>query len=400
VTGKILTTCQTLTDDANSAGKSALCCFLDQIYGFSERFSAHPSTYLCRSVADFALRLFIRHCGADTGVTLEHFTDLGHSVGECFTPAVQEAMGIFPDTATDTFLFLPIRHLLAYGCDLEETDGFGRTALLASVESVKRSDFVEIANMLLQFRAVPSAVDHGDAGILHYILRTTSACNKAHTQQELFQPIKSLLVKLLLSRCNPNAVDENGHTPSDLALSPSAWMLWCDALHSAGLQPYEVFLKDDRINGIVLDAMYLERKYQEILKSWPPKWTVERRQSFQIGEDPPVCAYCGLPDDWTPSRPPFDFTGSYLVQMEDVFTHAVFANHKDGTFCANGKRWLSCSRQSHRKDGGVSDWSWKSLSLRKHVACRLWENKILSEPRNAYSWATGLSDDWITTVTD
>ncbi|KAH8723066.1 hypothetical protein GQ44DRAFT_710935 [Phaeosphaeriaceae sp. PMI808] len=298
-------------------------------------------------------------------------------------------MNIFPDTAIDTFLFLPVC-LLASDCDLEETDGFGRTALLASVEGVKRSHFAETAERLLQFQADPLAVDNGNAGLLHYILRTSSACSKAHTQQELFQPIKSFLEKLLRLSCNPNAVDENGHTPSDMALSPSAWVLWCDALHSAGFQPYKVLQEDDRINGIALDTMYLERKYQEVLGSQPPEWTVE---PFQIGEDLPLCAYCGLPDDWTQMRLPFDCNGSYLVQMGDGFTHAAFANHKDGSFCANGKRWLSCGRQSHRYDGGVPDWSRKSLSLRKYLACRLWENKIFSKPGNAYSWATGLSDD-------
>lgn len=342
-------------------------------------------------MTEFALRLFIRYCGVEVGVTRKHYTDLGRPVGDWLTPAVQQAMGIFPDETGETFLFLPIRQLLAEGSDLEETDGFGRTALLASVEGVKRSHFVELANMLLNFKAVPSAVDNGDAGILHYILRTTSACNKAHTQLELFQRIQALLRKLLSLNCDPNAVDENGLTPSDLALSPSAWVLWCNALDAAGFKPHEILLKDDHIKGIAHNPTYLKRKYQDILKSPQPRWTVERQQSFQAGEDCPVCAYCGLPDEWTSSRPPFDCNGSYLVQIEDTFTHALIANHKDGTICANGRSGSSCRRQT---------WSWKSLSLRKHVACRLWEDRILSEPHTAYFWATGLSTDWVTSISD
>lgn len=302
-------------------------------------------------------------------------------------------MNCFPDMAINTCLFLPIRHLLAYGCNLEETDGFGRTLLLASVEGVKRSHFAEIANSILQFGADPLAIDNGDAGMLHYILRTNSACNKAHTQQELFQPIEALLTKLLLAGCSANAVDENNQTPSDLALSPSAWVIWCNALCSVGLQPYEIILEDDRIKGISPNTKYLERKYQQILQSPPAKWAVKGQQALQLREDPPICAYCCLSDDWVPTRLPFDFFGSYVIKMEDRFTHAAFVNHRDGSFCKNGRKRLSCHRRSHRKDGECSYWSEKSLSMRKHVAYRLWENKIMSTPCEAYSWATGLSMD-------
>ncbi|KAF2686142.1 hypothetical protein K458DRAFT_208720 [Lentithecium fluviatile CBS 122367] len=304
-------------------------------------------------------------------------------------------MNIFPDSAKETFLFLPVRQLVAGGSDLEDVDGFGRTALLASVEGVKRSHFVELANMLLQSGANPLAVDNGDAGILHYILRTTSACNKAHTREALFQPIEDLLRRLLLSNCNPNAVDENGDTPSDLALSPGTWVLWCNALDAAGFRPHEILLEDDHIKGITHGRTILEREYQRILESQPPTWKVERQQPFESGEDLPVCANCGLPDEWTPSRSPFDYIGAYVVQMEDGFSHATFTNHRDGTFCANGRKWASCRRQSHRKDGEISYWSGKSLSLRKHIARRLWEDKILSQPHDAYFWATGLSHDWL-----
>lgn len=394
-------TFQIQTNNINSTGKSVLCCFLDQIYGFSERFSAEVSTYLDSSVTEFALRLFIKYCGVDTGVTVKHFTDLGRSVGEYFIPVVHLAMSHFPDTATETFLFLPLRNLLnTRECDLEETDGFGRTALLASVECVKRSDFSKVANMLLRFGAVSSAVDNGDAGILHYILRTTSACSRAHTQQELARPIEALLRKFLLSGCNPNAVDENDQTPSDLALSPSTWVIWCNALQSVGFKPHKVLAEDDQVKDIVLDPIYLERKYQEALKSRPPRWTVQNNLPFQPGEDPPICAYCELPDDWVMARPPFDFLGSYLVGMEGYFAHAAFANHRDGTSCENARKWSLCRRPAHKVDGGISYWSQKSVSIRKHVACQLWENKILSEPYEAYLWATGLPVDWVTSVTN
>lgn len=194
-------------------------------------------------------------------------------------------------------------------------------------------------------------------------------------------------------------MDENGNTPSDLALSPSAWVLWCNSLDAAGLKPHDILQKDDKINRITLNPGYLERQYQKILNSRPPEWTVEMQQFTHLDENSPTCAYCGLPDEWTPQRAQFDYIGSYLVQMAESCTHAAFANHKDGTHCMNGGRRSSCLRQTHKRDGEISDWSPKSLSLRKHTARQLWEDGILSEPATAYVWATGLSHEWITTNT-
>lgn len=146
-------------------------------------------TLLSPSVIEFALRLFIRYCGAEAGSIVAHHSDLGHYIGQLYSPTIHQAMAILPNSALETLLFLPMRQLLSAGSDIEETDGFGRTALLGLVEGVKRSQFVDVSNMLLQHGADPLAVDNGDAGMLHYILRTTLACSKAHTKKELFYPL-------------------------------------------------------------------------------------------------------------------------------------------------------------------------------------------------------------------
>ena len=350
--------------------------------------SEEPSTKVDTEAANFALRLFVQYCGPDIGVALKHYTDLGQSVGECFLPAIQYAMNIFPDSGVQTFLFHPVRRLLTSGCDLEEVDGFGRSALLASVGGVKRNHLAEMVDLLLQFGANPHAVDNGDAGILHYILRTTSACNRAHTRQAIFQPIKNIVVKLLLRGCNPNAVDEDDHTPSDLALSSSAWLLWCDALQAAGLAPDGVLKEDDRIHNVVLDNVLLDGKYSEWLESLPPRCQIVRDEPSQPEQSFPVCSYCQYPDEWTQTRAPFDCNGTYMVQMGSSFAHASFVNHTDGSWCRNGSKWMSCRRKCHRKDGGFAYWSWKSLSIRKHIAYRLWKDRVLANPAQAYAWAT------------
>lgn len=355
----------------------------------AESFSKDSSTNVDVEAINFALRLFIQHCGTDTGVALRHYTHLGHSVGESFTPVIQHAMGQFHDLGVQTFLFLPVRQLLANECDIEEVDVFGRSALLSCVEDVKRNHLAEMIDLLLQFGANPHAVDYGEAGILHFILRTTSACNRAHTQQSIFLPVKDIVVKLLLRGCDPNAIDEDHHTPSDMALSSSAWLLWCDALQTAGLAPENVLREDDRIHNVVIDNAALHRKYKEWVECSPSRWEDvgdELPQPERIG---PVCAYCQFPDEWTRTRAPFDYQGTHLVRMGDKFTHASFPNHTDGSQCRNGSNWKSCSRRSHRSDGGFPHWSWKSLGIRKHVAYRLWKDRVLLNPSQAYTWATG-----------
>jgi hypothetical protein len=172
-----------------STGNSALCCFLDERYAYEDITDTRLATGLDMDSIGFAVRLFARHCVTDTGLALEHLTDLGESVGESFTPVIHHAMNRFPDLWADALLFQPIR-LLIGECDLEEVDGFGRSALLGSVEGVKRSQFAELASLLLLFGAQPLAVDNGDAGILHYIRRTTSACNRAIPDRNSSSPSK------------------------------------------------------------------------------------------------------------------------------------------------------------------------------------------------------------------
>jgi len=58
-------------------------------------------------------------------------------------------MNIFPDSYVHELLFHPVRLLLSSECDLEEVDGFGRSALLASIEGVKRSHLAEMVDLLL-----------------------------------------------------------------------------------------------------------------------------------------------------------------------------------------------------------------------------------------------------------
>lgn len=387
------------TNVANRAGRSVLCCFVDHIYHYS-KLTTSVSASLHASF-DSALRLLTRYCGPDTGMMFIHHDIHGQSVGESFIPSVHQALEIFPDEIADTFLFLPIRCLLAHDCDLEEADGFGRSLLLAAIFDVKRNHSAQIISLLLQAGADPLARDHKGQGALHYILVTVSACNRAHIKPALYEATKSTLVQLLLAGCNPNLGDEGDYTPSDRALTSTAWMLWCEALLSAGFQPLEVLQEDDRLLGITFDEGYLEQKYQEALasRSPTPKTVLEREEPTEFGEYIPACSFCGLPDNCTRTRAPFDPYANYLIEWGEGFTHLWLPNHLDGTDCANERKLDSCGHESHQEGEAFSKWSSQELSWRKHVAYRMWVDNILSGPREAYTWATGLSDDWEATAT-
>jgi hypothetical protein len=206
--------------------------------------------------------------------------------------------------------------------------------------------------------------------------------------------MKELLVRLLGAGCDPKLQDKDDCTPTDMAVSPTAWVLWCEAVHAAGLDMKNVLAQDDELHNVVHPAGALDSKYRRVLCTSPPSWSLESQPTNENMDGNPCCEYCTLPEHWTRSRPPFDRTGSYMVDMADYSTHAVFSNHRDGTFCQNGVGWGSCKNSCHIIYGETTYWTKKAISWRKHVAFRLWSDGFLRTPCAAYTWATGLSPEW------
>lgn len=347
---------------------------------------------------DSCTRLFLAHCGVDVGMACEMFNDVGHAAGNWFMPLPCVAMSCQPDDEAEFRLLQPLHSILQETYDLEERDGFGRTPLLASLDSIQRNQIPEVVHMLLQAGADPLAVDSGGCGILHFIFRTSSACNNASMPTVTFNSFKDLVVRLLRAGCDPSLQDEEGRTPSDTALSPAAWVLWCESVHAAGLEMSKILLRDDELQGVhhrqstTRHPGYIEEKYQRILLTFPPMWHLDT--DFVVrdaNEELDVCERCNLPDHWMSSRPPFDTASSYSVKNGGTMYHAFFSNHRDGSFCENVIQWGSCKNPGHIRHGEVTNWSWKELSWRKHVAYKLWSNGIWRNPREAYTWASGLS---------
>lgn len=340
-----------------------------------------------------AFRLLLAYCDPEVGVPCNHFNDLGHPVDTAIVSLANAAMSIVPDDKSELLLLQPMRLLLPHILDIDERDLFGRTALLASVESVKRSQFPCVAQMLLQFGANPLVVDHGGAGMLHFILRTASACNNWNYTQESIKPLKTLMVRLLNAQCDPNLLSNEDLTPSDLALSPVAWVIWCEVVQDAGLDMLVILKRDDQLRGFKQSDAYVQGKFRSILHDPSSIWTDQSVQSDPMQEDLELCIYCTQPDNWTPLRPPFDQAGSYMVNTDHSVSRELFSNHRDGSFCQNGIDWGSCRAKSHSMHGEVTDWPAKTVSWRKHVAFRLWRDGFLQTPRQANLWATGRMPD-------
>jgi hypothetical protein len=106
----------------------------------------------------------------------------------------------------------------------------------------------------------------------------------------------------------------------------------------------------------------------------------------------PTYSYCELPGEWIPMKPPFDHYGSYLVKMSDKVVHKAFPNHADGGSCNNGVELNTCKRKSHGRDGDFPFWHPREISIRNHVAYRVWKEKEVHNLDQSYGRAPLISD--------
>jgi hypothetical protein len=373
----------TLPTNFYTEGDTALACFVCAFQDQSEQFCPNEIDIMTGT------RLFIGHTGADSVSMARHFNDMGQDSGEHPMGILHTILSTLPKSQSDTHIYQPLRLLLLDGCDLEQKDGFGRTPLLSCIENVCRSALPAVVDMLLKAGADPLTTGNGDEGMLHSLLRSLSACNDESMEPAEVGSITSVLVALLRAGCNPNLLDEFSDTPSDKALSPVAWVLWCDALRLAGMDIKDVLLGDDGCQSTPQSQASLKRKFRKAVASTFTfdSWIDEPSADY-FSSNPGACGLCERHTKWQRRRQPFDYFGSYLIQIGDGPGHAVFVNHRDGSPCNCPFVWDSCDHRDHW--GG--DWSRHEISWRKHVAHWLWRDGILNSPLAANRWATGISD--------
>lgn len=265
--------------------------------------------------------------------------------------------------------FESLELLLQSGGDPNERNGWGRTPLLTAAFQVRLSSLPRIMRLLLKYGANPLLFDGDGEGILHRLLYAFGSCGIRTIDETWTNDMVDILASLLQSGCDPNLKKDIGWTPSDNALSPIAWMIWCEALSRAGHVPEEVVMRDDDIEGIIWGPGETILRYENSVQLYR-----DRRQSRMYDDqawhdDEPCCRICKQNFMWNEKHPPFDFMGTYL--NTELNYHQQLYNHSSGRFCPKYFSADNCSFENH--DAGLPPSpTLEQLSWRKHVALDIW----------------------------
>ncbi|KAK2779220.1 hypothetical protein FQN52_002516 [Onygenales sp. PD_12] len=419
--------------DCDRYGNSAISIFIELIYSQNDWDTRR------REKLDSLFDLLLLCCGVDIHPTLAYIHSPGNN-RRLSLPILHLAIAYTPDA--ELRVINPLKSILRHNYDIEEQDGYGRPALLASVRVVHRDYFPEIAHMLLDAGANPYAVDNWGNGILAYIMYTMSRCDDACMPNNIFRSWKGVLVRLLAIGCNPNSRNLCGYTPSDWALnSPTSWVLLCEAVESANLDMRLILEQDDGYKKVQHSPRTLDNMHRKVRNLKPPTLIIHDTNTGANDVVAPVCVHCNRPDHSLIARVPFDRCRFYLYRGDGFTCHLSAIHHSDGSFCKyneletafcthpvyqrhiapSTKSWRVLSRRKHvayrlwkgpvfkstegyrscpnphrhdPKQKESSERLWKSLSWRKHVAYRLWKDGVFTSPAEAYIWATGSAPEW------
>jgi len=337
------------------------------------------------------IRLFIEYCGVDVSKLLPY---TGWAGGESV------AVASLAHTALEEYLmngipvFEPMQLLLNHNCDLEARNFHGNTVLLAAVSLVSSDELVPVATALVNAGANPLAISPRGWSVLHGLLWRLSACNQYDMTGDEAEGVSKLLELLLQRGCNPIQPDADGCSPSDLALSPVCWSLWCGALERAGFSVASIVREDSILKcGTHLEIDIQSRFLQ--IKDVAPQPTPLPRDNDQSGNNDEndvtqKCYRCHRTTDWEPRCPPFDVFGSYLMRLPGrPSIHRFSPDHNDGQPCLDALGTGPCEHVNHQ-DGPVREHS-LGLSWRKQLAYELWRDGMLASPLQAYQWAKNVS---------
>lgn len=317
------------------------------------------------------LRLLIQHCGVDVYSVVQYESPNHETVDGVDGPLNYAFANLGAQPAV---LFETVQMLLQHGCDLEDRNVEGSTPLLSALCRVPDPQLVSLANLLLSAGADPLAVDFENDGCLHLLLRRLSACNNFCMSSIKAKGYTDLLVTLLRKGCSTFLRNDIGYTPIDLALSPTAWVLWCDALREAGLEVERVLKEDDIVHGVShSESDIVDKGYSTGLV----KNLAIFEKNYCVTYSHRACYLCsqGTITAWA-RRPPFDYLESPQSKPENL----AIAGHilREPTYFG-----------PENDRNGELERFWAALSWRKHLAYRLWHDGTLDSPYNAQMWATG-----------
>ena len=327
-----------------------------------------------------ATRLLIRYCGLDVTAAVEarEIGSLKHikDTESLVFSALNRYTGVYRN---------PLLLMLQSGYDIEEQDHYGNTPLLIALSDVPQRDVISVAQFFLNAGADPLAANSIGVGSLLSLLRRLSSCNDYTMDSIQVKAFVDLLIRFLGAGCDPS------DNSSDAALSPTCWVIWCNALEGAGYSIESVLREDDIRDGVAQSDHDIDEKF---LKA--SECIAGSLSQPSINCNPDLsCPVCYRNTHWKPRKAPFDVLGSYLMNLGNEFpaTHWSRANHHGGSWCEDAQVGDKCSHQQHKESEGAADiWSAEELSWRKHFACRLWREGKLSTPLEAEIWATDFGD--------
>lgn len=321
----------------------------------------------------------------------DHYTDDGFRAGQ--SPISMLALAVAwigsPTPQSLNAIQFLINQAIEAGVDLEERNLFGLTPLMSVTRNVHLSNFVPVTRMFLQAGANPRQVENDGCGLLHHIARQLSACNNYEMSAGDASQVTDLVATLITQYgCDPLLRDQSGSTPYDEALSPVAWVLWCDAMVQAGHDIETDLRTQDLRNCVSHSRAQLDRKYKAVMDGL----LVDRGQIFieNAQDDQVPCTMCGKSDNWQKRRQPFDCLGSYLVNINEEWAQHTYAyNHRGGVYCDNIRAPGTCRSRQHAHGETYIGRSHSQLSWRKHIAFRLWRDRKLITPLDAQLWISG-----------
>jgi len=365
----------------------------------------HPEWVVSSHEVLNAIRLLIGYCGTE----LHGAVDFQHEQKiENRTVSILNCI-LSPDLAGAVDILEPMRLLIEDGCNVNEANPGGSSPLHRVLRALHDRELVPVTKALLEAGADPRAIEPGSQdGCLHKLLTRISACNRWVMSEAEQESVLELIVDLLQRGCDPCLINVGKRTPSDYALSPAAWPIWCSALCKAGYDVTAILQQDDTCKSIFQMGLYdvdTETKIIQVsteesmrapgqesapspaLTRAPREHTATIVRRLGDLEQSPVCFVCGSRGrQYSKRKAPFDFFGTYLLGPRNCMSHEFRFCHEDGTQCMNHYEENACTNTEHRE--GYKRKSMKEeLSWRKKMALELWESGVLGKPTEVQRWA-------------
>ncbi|OCL15443.1 ankyrin [Glonium stellatum] len=236
--------------DCDREGRSALTILITGWRELGERQNISENQILD------ATRLFIKYCGVDGALVVYRWNLDSLEYDDDVSGPIHQAVAAGKDYSSSLLL------MVQSGGDIEERNFGGNTPLLYALYQAQRQDALSNVQALLNAGADPLAINYRGHGALSMFLSRLSACNDYTMDSIHVKALVNIIVRLLGAGCDPS-LSSFGFTPSNYALAPVAWVIWCKALECVGFDVESVLREDDIRCGVALSDHYVDEKFLE-----------------------------------------------------------------------------------------------------------------------------------------